>query len=519
MRKFFPIILIVIALSARLLPGPRTIDDSYITFRYSQNILAGNGFTYNSGEHVLGTTTPLYTLILTAVGSIFGGVQAPFPIISWLLNSILDAVSCLILFIIGKKVATYRIAIIASLTWAIAPFSVTFSIGGLETSLFVLLLLFTAFFYLSEQASGMWLCASFLILTRPDALIFILPLVLIGLVTKMKYGLFRIIPITIGLLPLMAWIVFSIIYFGSPIPNSLMAKSVAYFLPENAALIRFIQHYLTPFNEQYTLLPKALYVGLISLPIFYVLGSLSIFRKNPATVPILIYPLLYFVTFSLAHPLIFRWYLTPPLPFYYLIIFAGMENLLMRFIQIAKKFLDRTFPGDSFQPRFNLEKAFETIITLFLMLPLFLTMNAWVIKLDHGNATPTPEMAWVKLEEIYRKTSFDVLEYTYPDDLIAAGDVGVLGYFTGRRILDTVGLNSPIASSYYPLPEDAYAINYAIPTQLILDQKPEMVIFLEIYGRNTLLKSPDFLSQYQLLKEYPTTLYGSDGMLLYQKID
>ena len=94
MRRYIPILLIVIALSARLIPGPRIIDDSYITYRYSRNILAGNGFVFNPGERVLGTTTPLYTLILVGIGSVTGGTQAPFPIISWLLNAILDSVSC-----------------------------------------------------------------------------------------------------------------------------------------------------------------------------------------------------------------------------------------------------------------------------------------------------------------------------------------------------------------------------------------------------------------------------------------
>ena len=50
------ILLIEIVFAARLLPGPRTIDDAYITFRYARNILAGNGFVYNTGERVLGTT-------------------------------------------------------------------------------------------------------------------------------------------------------------------------------------------------------------------------------------------------------------------------------------------------------------------------------------------------------------------------------------------------------------------------------------------------------------------------------
>lgn len=56
----------LLALTARLTPGLRTLDDAYITYRYTRNILAGNGFVFNPGERELGTTTPLYTLLLAA---------------------------------------------------------------------------------------------------------------------------------------------------------------------------------------------------------------------------------------------------------------------------------------------------------------------------------------------------------------------------------------------------------------------------------------------------------------------
>jgi len=55
------LVLIGVALAVRLLAGPRTIDDAYITFRYARNLADGLGFVYNPGQQVLGTTTPLYT--------------------------------------------------------------------------------------------------------------------------------------------------------------------------------------------------------------------------------------------------------------------------------------------------------------------------------------------------------------------------------------------------------------------------------------------------------------------------
>src|SRR5712691_4850324 len=39
-------------------------EDALITLRYAENIAAGHGFVYNPGERVLGSTTPLYTLLL-----------------------------------------------------------------------------------------------------------------------------------------------------------------------------------------------------------------------------------------------------------------------------------------------------------------------------------------------------------------------------------------------------------------------------------------------------------------------
>ncbi len=506
MRRYLPIILIIIALSARLIPGPRIIDDSYITFRYSRNILAGNGFTFNPGERVLGTTTPLYTLILTGVGSIFGGSNAPFPEISWILNAILDAIACMVLLQVGKKMASNQVGMIAALAWAVAPFSVTFSIGGLETSLFVLLLVLTSYFYLYSKPYGIWLCAFFMILTRPDALIFILPMIAFPLIHKSLRRIYKVKPIILASIPLVAWIIFSSIYFGSPLPHSVTAKSVAYLLPENAAFIRFLQHYLTPFNEQYTFGQSFLYAGLVLYPLLFIFGSLAIIRKGYYYLPILVYPLLYFLTFSLAHPLIFRWYLSPPLPFYILILLTGAESLLTKIVTMLKgKWAPSTWV--------------IILITSILCLPVVISLNSWVIITDHGNIAPSPEMAWVKLEEIYQRAAKDAVAITFPDSVIAAGDVGVLGYDTSRKILDTVGLNSPVSTKYYPLPAEDYVINYAIPTQLILDEQPDLVIFLEVYGRNTLLQSTAFLSSYRLVNDYPTDLYGSRNMLMYQRIN
>ena len=53
------------------------LEDALITFRYAANLAAGDGFAYNVGERVLGTTTPLFTLLLATCGFLFGTGSIP----------------------------------------------------------------------------------------------------------------------------------------------------------------------------------------------------------------------------------------------------------------------------------------------------------------------------------------------------------------------------------------------------------------------------------------------------------
>ena len=156
------------------------------------------------------------------------------------------------------------------------------------------------------------------------------------------------------------------------------------------------------------------------------------------------------------------------------------------------------------------------LLAVVVLLPFTATLSEWQIRPDHGPKTPAPEMAWFKLELLYRQAADIVKHDLEENDVLAAGDVGVLGYFTNAAILDTVGLNSPVSTQYYPLPPEQLVTNYAIPCDLILDQQPDWLVFLEVYGRKTLLTSSRFQSEYTLVEALPTDIYGSRGMLIYR---
>lgn len=499
-----PLFLFLLAFAARMIPGPRTIDDSFITFRYAQNILAGEGFVYNPGETIMGTTTPLYTLIMVVIGAVTGGSQAPFPEIAMLVNAIADGLTVILLFLLGKHFKQPLVGIAAALVWSIAPYSVTFAIGGLETSVVVLLLVGIMYFYLTNRVPLAALLASLALITRPDTIL------LVGLIAldhfirilrkQAKWDWLAVLALVS--IPLL-WYGYATLQFGSPVPHSVQAKLGAYRLPPEAALIRLLQHYTTPFMaDKWFGAAIAVGSGLVLYPFFYLVGARKLFQLDSRSLVMMVYPWLYLLVFSVANPLIFRWYLTPPLPFLFFGILMGIQVLFASILS-SEKFRF---------PRF-LQTAL--LILLLILLPFGSLLGNWTLEPDHGLDHPAPSMAWYQLELLYQKAAQIVSPYLKPDTTLAAGDVGVLGYLTQARILDTVGLNSPVALQYYPLDEKYYITNYAVAPDLIIDQQPDLVVLMEVYGRLGLFQDQRFIDQYDLLALIPTDIYGSEGMLIY----
>jgi hypothetical protein len=299
---------------------------------------------------------------------------------------------------------------------------------------------------------------------------------------------------------LLPWIVFASLYFGWPVPQSVQAKVRAYHLEPFSALIRLLQHLSTPFFEHEVLGRFWPAVGLPLYLAFYLLGSLRMVRREGRALPLVLYPLAYVVVFGAANPLIFRWYLAPLLPFYFLGILTGFRDL---FRDLAA--------------RLGWEKIGAGAFGLLLACWLALTVNAYTLHPDHGPELPAPEMAWFKLELFYHRAAGLITPWLDAGDVVAAGDIGVVGWYTGAPILDTVGLISPEAVAYYPLDPDQLVTNYAMSADLIRDFQPDYIITLEVYVRETLLAAPWFQMEYEQVVKIETDVYGSEGMLVFER--
>ncbi|MBI1257959.1 MAG: hypothetical protein GC204_10845 [Chloroflexi bacterium] len=515
------VVLAALALAARALPGARTIDDAFITFRYSRNIVEGEGFVYNPGVQTLGTTTPLFALTMAAISKIAGGEDYQNYAIA--VSAIADAISVALIFLIARTaIESDLIAALPAALWAISPMSVTFAVGGMETSVNILWMVAATWFYVAQRHRpkraqiGMGICAALGLLTRIDAGFWIAPLFLFQLgecvmqgrssaAPQQRESLIQRLPWRTwiaGGLVLLPWVIFSMAYFGTPIPNSVTAKRFAYLIQPGSALVRLIQTYSTPFFEFNTFGSLGTMIAAVLYLTLSLFAFIYIARKNPRLLPALIYPWVYLLIFSLLNPLIFRWYMAPPLPALMLGIVIGAWSI----VRPRKAGVSR--------------RLATVIVGLFGCVWLFTSINGWALHPAQGPDRPAPEMAWNALELLYQQMGnhlHDDLKVT-AQTRVASGDIGAIGYFSRATIVDTVGLVTPELTRYYPVDPALIASdqNYAIPPQLIYDTQPDYLVTMEGFVREGLAKQTQFHDEYDLVTEYPFEFYGS-SMQLYAK--
>lgn len=162
------IVAVWIVLSPQIL-GSWLVDDAFISFRYAQQFIHGNGLVFNIGERVEGYTNFLWTMVLAAIMAIGGDPVVVAPI----LTLALAFVSVILTVALGQRILSAPWSGMAGLLVAVSgPFLLYTSRGsGMETALFSALTL-ASLLALTKQR---WWLAGFLtaltLLTRPDGIV------------------------------------------------------------------------------------------------------------------------------------------------------------------------------------------------------------------------------------------------------------------------------------------------------------------------------------------------------------
>lgn len=196
-------------------------DDAYITLRTVDNLIRGNGLVWNVGERVQSYTHPLWMFLLSSI--YFFTHEAYFTTLILSITISVTSVIVLVFFYARSTITGMAGVFLLAMSGAFLDYSTS----GLENPLTHLLLLIFVYIYYKESESTLWvfyltLIASLLMVNRMDTILLVIPS--LAYAFWQKRSIKTLYQICLGLVPLVVWEFFSIIYYGFPFPNTAYAK-------------------------------------------------------------------------------------------------------------------------------------------------------------------------------------------------------------------------------------------------------------------------------------------------------
>jgi hypothetical protein len=497
-------------LSLRLSSVVEPSDDSYITLRTVNNLLHGEGFVYNVGERVLGTTTPLYTLVI-AGASWISGIE---PVsVARMFGLFCDLANLLLFFILANSLFRKPLFLsgLATLAYSLCWNTTVSSLILMETPFFVSLLLLTCLASLGNSKKLRVLAcsaATLSCLVRPEGVLLVFSVILYRsyLVDRRRFSLPVLELLTFSFL-ILPWLIFSIWYFGSPIPHSVMAKRIAYLRPFFGTGMSFSAHFARIFSANY--LPWYCMIPLVGTAMCLVWrgGKQIVLEGSPFQIP-LVFLSSFLVLYTLANPLIFEWYLSPLEPAYLLLMLVGVKHYWSSARGGCLLFLGIVI--------FNLFMQYPSVINVESR-----TKDSVWLSLARGDQEDysfvRPFRSFEEREYLYVKIAA-MLQNLGPDKSVLAPEFGAFGYFSSARIVSAIGHVNPEVLRFLPVPKSKIALDSAIPVAMVRATRPDYIFSLEIFIRHTLLVDPWFRRHYEVVKIFPSSMFYSKGVYLFRRI-
>ena len=387
------------------------LDDAWIHQTYARNLAEHGEWSFLTGKPSDGSTAPLWSALL-ALGYI---LRVPPLVWAVLLGAgALWGLSVLAESAVRRIVTTYR----PRFPWAGAVLAVEWHLvwaagSGMETLLYTLLVTAVLVLLISNSRHniGLGLLIGASIWVRPDGITLLGPAFLILAINQVQWKkrIKAILGLSMGAASLLAsYLLFNLSVSGLPLPNTFYAKQAEY---ASYLQIPFIQRLASE------ALQPMIGVGIVLLP-GLILACVNAIRKKEWSLPVAIIWLVGFLgLYAWRLPVTYQHgrYVIPAIPIYTILCLAG----LVEFSQIHGK-------------------HFRWIVSLFWKLLVGITL---FIFWGRGALAYAQDVAVIETEMV--KTAKWVAVNVPPEAVVAAHDIGALGYFGGHDLVDLAGLVSP----------------------------------------------------------------------------
>lgn len=385
------------------------LDDAWIHLTYARNFALSGEWAFRLGESSAGSTSPLWTVLLS-IGYLVH--LAPYVwtfIIGWL---VLSAMAIRAEQIAHRLIVSYRshipwvglfIALSWHLTWS--------AVSGMETILHGLIILVVLGMLMedSHQYMTLGLLAGLSIWIRPDGLTLLGPILLMAYLQNRTYRSLgsALIKIFIGFgILFLFYLLFSLALSGSPMPNTFYAKQAEYAdYIHSMSMGERMADYLLPFIA-------SPFIMLIPGLILWIYKCVR--ERNWGTLAGSIWAIGYVGIYFMRLPAYQHGrYIIPTFPILYLYGMLGMVTYITS------------------------QKADRRIVIYWEALVVILVMSfQWV-----GTQQNARDVVFVETQMV--ETAQWINENLPPDAKLGIHDIGAIGYFTQNPILDLAGLFTP----------------------------------------------------------------------------
>ena len=475
------------------------VDDAFITFRYSDNLARGFGPVYNPGERVEGITNFLWMALLTPPAAFGWNLVTTTNI----LGIICTFICIIILIIWSRSVIDYPNRLWVAFLFACSAPIAVWTTGGLETPLFVLLVLagvIQGFHEEDRNRSGWWsgILFVFAAMTRPEGVIFWAGFVLFRAVESLmgthpwrRSDWQRVLGFLVLAIPftLSRWL-----YYGDIVPNTFFVKT-GRGLRSMLGGARYTLEFLSLFGGG-----ALICIGMLSLLdsakrrwMSYCLGLSAVF-------------VFYIIFLSGADWMAMFRYYVPIIPLLILPIAKGFE-LLHGWVKDGKLTAGKTIPS------WIVNSAFLFIGASIVLLGL---MPTYIAK-----ARDVKRYGGFDDYRGYLKAAEYLKTHAPSDALIAVQNAGTIPYLTRLPTLDMSGL----ADKHIARSPAKGTLKRRYDSDYVLSRKPDYVevlthINLEVKdpknpdpGIHELIRLPEFQANYQTVPDF-----SGPGVALFQRI-
>lgn len=537
-------VLIAAALCALFVSAqrPQPSDDAYVTFRHVRNLLEQGRPAWNlHSPPVLGTTSPGYLFVLAVFSKITGMARLEWAALY--LNSIINAIIVVYVFRTAlRATSSFLPAILGAFLIGVNSVNVLIYSQGFESALYTAVLLIAVFYVQTGSARVAVILASAAPLIRPEGIL-LTPLVLgyLLLVRKFRWNLiFCYFPIPA------IWLVVSSVYYGSPIPHSLIAirEFSSIYYPYSGETVGLLGRLFEMPSRTAKLVVEPLFplvVGSVWThkewtlsesirAVLLVAGTATSFcicaPQWKRIAAFAIYPILFALLFG-ALNYTKPWYYPSVVTLAQLSLFLGWCFLIQKVFQNA--------PGSGGLGRFAAWRANSAYLAVFALV-------AWGNKLalnrgefdyaDKGKVFARHPFGklwelWEDQRHAHYRKAAELLNEVADDRTTALiTEIGIFGTCFRGEVLDSVGLCSPESLAFYPPPKDDIlrpdgelygSAETIVPTAMVMQLRPDYVVNSRAYIAHLLREDSPFLEEYEEIARWGR-IWG-EPVLIYKRRD